>query len=97
MAGDEGEPPEVIRGLAIFDVVEIGEDLAVSVYGSEKCVCGSVTFTFPNSADRRDRRELIESWARSGTPITYVASHGNVTLVDELDARAQEWLASQLG
>ena len=96
MFGDSGGGREVLRGLAIFTVDEDGEDLSVSVYGSEQCVCGSVRFSFPRAVERQARLDLLRSWERAGTAITYVAEGGNVTLVDERDEGAKAWLAELL-
>src|SRR5215470_17563846 len=95
MLGD-GVGREVLRGLAVLSVAEDGPDLAVSVYGSEQCVCGSVRFSFPKAAERQARFDLIRSWADAGTSITYIAEGGRGTLVDEDDEGAKAWLAELL-
>lgn len=81
----------------MFSVIEDGEDLSVSVYGSEQCVCGSVRFSFPDTAERHAQLDLLRSWAQNNTALTYVADGARVTLADEGAPGAQAWLEALLG
>jgi hypothetical protein len=77
---------EVVRGLRVFDAVEQGDVLHVSIYGGATCVCGSVTFSYTSEHDRSADAALVRHWAREATPVTYVGNETRASLMDESDS-----------
>ncbi|HUR50953.1 MAG TPA: hypothetical protein VMZ11_02400 [Mycobacteriales bacterium] len=78
-----GTGVEILQGVLVLGTLVDGADVHVDLYGSASNICGSVRFTFEQTAQRDDMVAQLEEWAGSGTSLTYVQRGSSVTLQDD--------------
>ncbi len=74
---------EIIAGLLVHSAASDGDYLHVDVYGGPDNVCGSIRFTCRGRAEQASRLRVLDRWARTNTPVTYVATGATITLQNE--------------
>ena len=74
---------EVIQGVGVLGVTEVGDELHVDVFGGDSNVCGVVRFTFAERSERTAMRRQLDRWRRQGTALTYVSSGATIALQDD--------------
>lgn len=74
---------EVLTDVVVLGTTVEGDDVLVDLYGSAANICGSVRFTFSDPVEHRDMAALLEAWASSGKPLTFVRRGASVSLQDD--------------
>lgn len=74
---------DLLQDLLVFDAVEVGNDVVVSVYGSRSNVCGTVRFTFEVLRERARSLRILRAWADRETAVSLLSSGDSMTLFCE--------------
>lgn len=74
---------DVQQGVVVHGVTVEGEDVFVDIYGSSANICGSVRFTFPDARKRRAMTTLLQRWAKSATPVTFIQTGSTIALQND--------------
>jgi hypothetical protein len=76
---------ETLYGVRVLGAAVEGASVHVDLYGSKDNVCGYVRFAFEDPDERRERVEVLRTWARLGTSVTFVSDGETVTLLDRAE------------
>jgi hypothetical protein len=84
---------ELHQDVVILRVTDEDDEVEVDVFGGDPAVIGTVSYRFPDEADRKAQLATLTFWEREGTRLVYVRRDGEVALMDD-EARFEDaWTA----
>ena len=87
---------ELHQDVVILRVTTDGDEVEVDVFGGEPAVIGTVSYRFPDEADRKAQLATLTFWEREGTKLAYVRRDGEVALMDDAARFQDAWAAAEV-
>jgi hypothetical protein len=82
---------EVHQDVVILRLATEGDEVEVDVFGGTPPIVGTVSYTFPDTEQRRAHLDTLRGWEEAGTLLTYVRRGDEVALIDDAARFSDAW------